>query len=102
MKPTGITVLKDPDASAWPQGIDWTMYLEKVSATETIATSTWTVTGDDAALVASADSIVTGNKKTQVKLAGGTAGVTYRLRNRITTSSGIIDDRSIWILIKDR
>lgn len=102
MRPTGTTALKDPDASLWPQGIDWTRDLAKIGPSETIATSTWVVTGEDALLVASSPSIVTGNLKTQVLLAGGTSGVKYRLRNRIVTNTGMTDDRSIFILIADR
>lgn len=38
---------------------------------------------------------------TQV-IAGGTLGQRYMLTCRITTAGGIIDERSLWITIRDR
>lgn len=98
---TGGLCLKDPNASDWPKGIDWTNYLAELDATETIASSSWAITGSDSALTVGGDSIVTGAKKTQVKLAGGTSGVRYRVTNSIVTSSGVHDDRSFYLLVQD-
>lgn len=87
-------VIKDPQAENWPKGIDWTAYLAELAADETITSSEWAVTGPDDALTADEDSIVTGNKKVQIRLSGGTLGKTYVVTNTITTSSGVVDERS--------
>jgi hypothetical protein len=107
---TGGLCLKDPDASEWPKGIDWTDYLKAIDAAETITTSTWAISGGDIAspptpdttLTVDSDSIVTGSLKTQVKLSGGTLGRKYRVTNSIETSSGVTDDRSFVVLIQDK
>jgi len=98
---TGLTV-KDPNASAWPKGIDWTVYLSKIDAAELISTSSWAVTGSDSSLTVGSDSIVTGSLKTQVKLSGGTVGVRYTVTNSIVTSSGVHDDRSFDVLVQEQ
>ena len=102
---------KDPDSEE-PYGFDWTPYLEELSASETIATSTWAIDGGDSAdvplpatvLTIESSGIVSGAKKTQVVLSGGTPGQRYRVRNRIATSSGAVpvDDRSFRVLILER
>lgn len=99
--PTGSLVPKDPNASAWPKGIDWTNYLANIDAAETISSSTWAVTGSDAILTTASGSVVTGSKKTQIRLSAGTPGVTYMVTNSIVTSSGVHDDRSFYILVQD-
>jgi hypothetical protein len=94
---------KDPQAVS-PQGFDWTPYLAQLGAEVVIATSAWSRAGHDTALVLSNASIVTGGAKTQVFLAGGTPGLTYRVTNRIKTSSTpqVTDERSFDILIEDQ
>ena len=94
-------IKKDPDSTE-PYGFDWTTYLAGLSDTETIASSVWAVSGPDSALTTSGASIVTGSKQTQVRIAGGTVGAVYTLRNRITTSSGVIDDRSLSVKIGEK
>jgi hypothetical protein len=98
---TGDLVIKDPDASAWPKGIDWTDYLANIDAAETVATSAWVVTGSDSALTTASGSIVNGSKKTQIKFSAGTLGVRYTVTNSIVTSSGVHDDRSFYVLIQN-
>ena len=100
MPNTGDLCTKDPDATQWAKGIDWTNYCTERSTT--IASSTWTITGADSSLTNAADSIVTGNLKTQIKLSGGTVGITYTVTNRITTAAGGVDDRSLFVLIEQR
>lgn len=92
----GQTLQKDPDAELTYQ-FDWSAWLGSAE----IATSTFTLTGADADLTKDNPSIVTGNQKTQVRLLGGTAGLTYLLTNRITTneSPAQTDDRTIRIKI---
>ena len=99
--PYDSLVKKDPQASAWPRGIDWTAYLANIDAAETISSSTWAVTGSDALLTTASPSIVTGNKKTQVRLSAGTLGVRYTVTNSIITSSGVHDDQSFDVLIEN-
>lgn len=99
---TGALIEKDPDASQWPKGIDWTNYLAKIAADETIAVSTWAIAGSDSSLTKDADSIVNGSLKTQIKLSGGTLGVRYTVTNHITTSSGVQDDQSFDVLIVEQ
>jgi hypothetical protein len=93
---------KVAQASNWPKGIDWTRYLALLGADELITVSTWSRTGDDTALTLSSSSIVTGARKTQVRMAGGTVGASYVVTNRITTSSGVEDERSFTIVVGDR
>ena len=99
---TGSLVTKDPQATAWPKGIDWTAYLAQIDAAETIASSSWAITGSDAALTQASASIVTGSKKTQVRLSAGTVDVKYTVTNTITTSSGVIDERSFTVLVQQQ
>lgn len=97
---TGSQVDKDPNATDWPKGIDWTAYC--AARNTTIDTSTWLITGQDSSLVETASSVVTGSLKTQVKLSGGTVGQRYRVTNRIATAAGGSDDRSFYVFIKER
>ncbi len=98
---TGDLITKDPQASAWPRGIDWTAYLANIDAAETVATSAWAVTGPDSTLTTASGSIVNGSKKTQIKLSAGTLGAKYTVTNSIVTSSGVHDDRSFDVLIQN-
>ena len=97
----GDLIVKDPQ-SVEPFGFDWTAWLAEVDDAETIATSTYVVTGPDGVLTTSSPSIVTGSLKTQVKILGGTAGRRYTLTNHIVTSSGCADDRSCYVLVQNR
>jgi len=95
----GCQFVKDPD-SIEPFGFDWTLWLADISTGESIVTSTWAVA--PAGLTLSSPSIVTGSLKTQVKVADGDVGVKYLLTNSITTSGGFQDDRSFYILVRER
>jgi hypothetical protein len=103
MRRTPVPIEKDPQSDE-PQGFDWTAYLAKLGSSITIQTSTWTVTGPDAALTTHDPSIITGNLKTQVYMAGGTAKKTYLLTNRIVTNSAppVTDERSFSVLVLDK
>lgn len=84
---------KDPDATldyVW----DWNEWLDEG---ETLTASTFLTT---VGLVISDYSHTT--KTATVWLSGGTAGQVYQVTNRITTSSGRIDDRSITIRVEER
>lgn len=84
---------KDPDAVldwVW----DWNEWLDDG---ETISTSTF---------IASVGITVTSTSNTTktatVWLSGGTAGQVYQVTNRISTSVGRTDDRSITIRVTER
>lgn len=93
MATTSSDFVKDPDATLdWV--INWSDWLE---STEIITASTYIVgTG----LTKTLDEFE--DKYTTVWLAGGTAGQPYRVTNRVTTSAGRTDERSITIRVKDR
>lgn len=95
----GLTYDKDPQ-SVEPHGLDWTPWLAELGSSVLIATSSWAVSAPDVTL--SESSIVTGSKRTQVKVAGGKAGTVYRLTNHIVTSSGVTDERTILLNVKQR
>lgn len=84
---------KDPDARldwVW----DWNEWLDEG---ETIEESTFIasvgITIDDSSVT---------TKTATVWLSGGTAGQVYQVTNRISTTAGRIDDRSITIRVTER
>ena len=80
---------KDPD-SVIDYGADWALWL---ASGETIITSTWVIpTG----LVSDSETSTT--TATAVFLSGGTIGESYTVTNRIVTSAGRTEDRSMIIL----
>lgn len=86
-------MLHDPDAHL-DYGIDWSAWL---ATGETIDDSTWIVPepliGDDASHT---------DELTVVWISGGSAGQRYQVTNRITTTEGRIDDRSITLVCQHR
>lgn len=64
---------------------------------ETISTSSWTIPSDLTLVTATK----TDNQAT-AWISGGTAGVVYRITNRIVTSATRQDDRSITLVCKER
>lgn len=85
--------VKDPDAVldwVW----DWNEWLDDG---ETISTSDFIVS---VGLTIDSDSNTT--KTATVWLSGGTAGQVYQVTNRITTTAGRTDDRSITIRVTER
>jgi hypothetical protein len=84
---------KDPDAVldwVW----DWNEWLDEG---ETISDSSFIVS---AGISVNSESNTT--KTSTVWLSGGTSGQVYQVTNRITTSSGRTDDRSITIRVTER
>jgi len=87
-----MTFTKDPNAIL-DYTIDWTRWL----AGDQLATSEWLVpTG----LTKMADS-KTASSAT-VWLSGGTAGQSYTVTNRITTTAGRTEDRSFIAKVEER
>lgn len=86
-------MLKDPNANL-DFSFGWANWLETL---ETITTYELTV---PAGLVKGLDSKA--DKMVIVWLSGGTAGTTYNVTCKITTSLGRVDERTIHIQIQDR
>lgn len=87
--------VKDPNA-VLDYGVNWALWL----GSDTIASSTWIVpTGitKDPTLL---DDFT--NTATRVWLSGGSAGVTYIITNRITTTAGRINDHSVKLKVKEQ
>lgn len=95
----GATIRKDPSAQLLYE-FDWTDWLGAAS----IATSTFTITGPDSALTKDNPTIVSGSKKTSVRVLGGTAGKTYKLNCNIVTNETPTqtDDRSVNIAVREQ
>jgi hypothetical protein len=94
---------KDPD-SVMDYGADYSSWL---STGETISASAWLI---DGTVVSATDTVngLTLNSATSTTtataawLSGGTVGTTYTLTNRITTSAGRTEDRSMLILCAEK
>jgi hypothetical protein len=87
------THVKDPGADL-PFAWDWSAWL---SDGETITAQTITA---DAGITVSAPTEDLG--VVTVRISGGTAGTTYKVACRITTSGGNIDERTKRIMVRDR
>jgi hypothetical protein len=103
MRKPGDLIAKDPSSDE-PYGFDWTAWLAELGVGVLIAQSTWTIAGADAVLTVHDASIVTGDLKTQAYFAAGTAGVKYKVTNRVTTNSSpaVTDDRSFYVFVENR
>lgn len=81
-----MTWVKDPDATK-PYTLDWADYLD----TDTLVAVAWSAPGLTIASSSNTDTTAT------VWLSGGNVGRTYSVRCRITSASGIVDDRTFEI-----
>jgi hypothetical protein len=87
-----MTFAKDPNA-VLDYSIDWTRWL----AGDQVATSEWLVpTGLTKVADSKASALAT------VWLSGGTAGQSYTVTNRVTTTGGRTEDRSFTIRVEER
>ena len=85
--------LKDPDETL-DYSVDWSEWL---AVGETIVTSTWTApTGITKGSDTKTTTVCT------VWLSGGTAGLVYTVANKISTTSGRIAERSLFIEVQQR
>jgi hypothetical protein len=91
-------LLKDPKA-VLDYLIDWGA--EYLAEGEMLASSDWSVDPDetDGIVVAGSDFDAIGST---VKAAGGTAGRLYRLVNRVATTAGRTDERSVTVRVENR
>lgn len=86
---------KDPE-EVLDYSIDWTERL----VSETIVTSTWSLTGDDNDLTADSDTISA--NRTVLWLSGGTLNATYYCTNQIVTSGNRTMEQTVKIKIRAR
>jgi hypothetical protein len=82
---------KDP-SSVEDFGLEWGL-----AEGDTLTSSTWTV---PAGITRNSDSFQASGQTT-IWLSGGTDGAVYRLVNRITTSQGRTDERTLRVLVRD-
>jgi len=87
----GQTFLKDPDAVLDYQ-IDWSDWL----GTDTISSSSWTVSG------VTKDSDTNTTTTATIWVSGGVVGVTGTAINRIVTTDGRTEDRTLTLTIIQR
>ena len=87
------TFIKDPSA-VLDYAFDWSGWLQ---SGETIAS--YVITADTGIVV---DSSAEAGGKVTVWLSGGTAGTSYRVACKITTSAARTDERTVWIQVSDR
>ncbi len=87
---------KDPDAAV-DYGVNWG--LDYLQQDEIILTSSWSAVPADTLSLSSESNSGT---ETGVFIAGGVTGHTYLLGNRITTSNGRTDERSLTIRIVEK
>jgi hypothetical protein len=98
-------ITKDPSAVS-VLVFDWGA--EHLATGVGISTSTFTITAlkptSDTALTKDQPSIVSGNRKTQIRIAAGTLGALYQLDNTIVTneSPAQTKERRIRILVQTR
>lgn len=93
-------LVKDPDATL-DYSIDWSSgYLE---SGETLLSSAWIVSPTEVGGLEVVDGSAqfSGGAAT-VFVRGGVLGHTYDLTNRISSTSGRVDDRTITILVQNR
>lgn len=88
-----MRVTHDPDATL-DYTVDWSAWL---ADDETISESAWVVPTGLTAGVDSHD-----DTTAWVWISGGTADTDYTLTNRVTTSAGRTDDRSITLICRER
>ena len=85
--------IKDPDAIL-DYGFDWSNWL---ASGEEISSSEWEVPSG-----ITKDNDVSSTTATTIWLSGGTVGEEYTITNRIVTTGGRTEDRSLKIVVKDR
>lgn len=95
----GHLFVKDPNAELIYH-FDWTDWL---ATSAQIASYVLTIDGPDTALTKDNDTIVTGGKKVQVRILGGTLGKKYNLECKIVTNESPTqtDERSVDYQIRD-
>lgn len=91
-------IVKDPDALL-DYSFDWTAWLAVSTPADTIATHTCTVSGATTAEVeneSEAGGVVT------AWVSGGAVGDKIALKCKITSASGRVDERTVYLKVKER
>lgn len=96
---SGKAVIVKDDQAKLDYTFDWSQWLAPI--TDTIASAVATIHGDGIATIGSPATQV-GSTSVTIWVAGGTIGQQYQLECKITTAAGRIDERSIYINVKDR
>lgn len=91
--PVLATVEKAPGATL-TYGIDWTAWL---AAGDTLSAVSWTVPAGLTSVLESNTAYVA-----SIKLSGGTQGKSYDVKCQITTTGGLIDERTLKFTIEQR
>jgi hypothetical protein len=77
---------------------DWTDYLSALG--DTIATSSFAISGRDTLLVYDNDGIVNANLKTQLRLKAGTPGRRYKVSNRIVGANAPANTEEVFFWLQ--
>jgi hypothetical protein len=96
----GSYIEKDPDARL-DYTIDWSDWVSN----DTLQTAVWrtsTITGDPAPLTLVSNVTNTGQGVSTVLITGGSAGNTYTVTCKVTTTNALIDERYFRIIAKNR
>lgn len=96
---SGGLVVKDPNASK-VYVMDWDE--ENLGDGVTITDSDWEISGPDALLTKDNESILSGDRTTQVRLLAGTLNAKYTVTNRIVTNEtpAQTKDKSFTVLVQ--
>lgn len=92
--------LKDPDSTVDYQ-VDWSDYLAEDSPADTISTSTWFISPSTSPGLTSSNESKT-DSTTTAFFSGGIRKTVYRATNRIVTTGGRTEDRSVVIRVGQR
>lgn len=90
---------KDPD-EVLDYGLDWSD--DMAADADDIASSVWTISKGDSALIIDSTSFSVAGHITTAWLSGGTVGNTYQLTNTITTSGGRTYERTAEITVREK
>jgi len=91
-------MIKDPNATL-DFKVDWSEWLD---VGESVTAATWLVPSGLTEETSPPYGQLTDATSSTIWLSGGEAGGAYLVTCRVTTSSDRIDDRSFWILGRDR
>lgn len=91
--------IKDPDADL-DYAIDWSDWLEPIS--DTIESSTWAEADPVTVPPLTTHSPTANTTHATIWLGGGSPGTRYALRNRIVTVGDRINDRTIYVKIREQ
>lgn len=94
------SILKDPNA-VLDYTFDWTAWMDAIPET-TISLADLSVVGSDPLSNVALQSQTIAGKTVVAWISGGVAGEKITVRCRITTAGGRIDDRTVYLKIKER